>query len=156
MIRLATSALRVSAFVAIAATLSACSSSAPSQQTGSALAPAQPASSGTAAYELTEREQKLGCKELTGAMRVRILQVRSMSTQTNGTMAARGLQYGATSVWGGPSHGISPEADQARDIAQLEAYNRQLAVKKCPTLDLQAELNAPAKAATPAPAPRAL
>lgn len=135
-------ALRFSLAVLIAGAAAGCGGAPPVQpsaglasaESGATVAPAS-------AYQLTERELKMNCKELTGTMRVRILQVRGTTSAQNGTIAARTLQSGATKIWGGPGYGSDPAADRDRDLAQLEAYNRQLASKKCPTLDLPAELN---------------
>lgn len=146
---IATSAAALSSFM-----LAACSTGGAELQTGSALAPGQTTPVSQQTYQMSERELKLSCKDLTGAMRVRILQVKSSTTQQNGTIAARTLQSGATAIWGGPNYGANPSADYDRDLAQLNAYNRQLAEKKCPTLDLQAELNA--APATPGEQPKAL
>lgn len=87
----------------------------------------------------------MNCKQLTGTMKVRIMQMSAASA--DGTMVARGMQAGAVKIWGGPTYGTDPAGEDARDRAQLEAYNQQLAAKKCKTLDLQAEM----QAAAPAP-----
>lgn len=143
MIRSASSLIHTAIAILASATLAACSTGGAEMQTGAALAPGQPAPVSQQAYQMSERELKLSCKDLTGAMRVRILQVKSSTTaQQSGTVAARTLQSGATAIWGGPSYGSNPSADHDRDLAQLDAYNRQLAAKNCPTLDLPAELNA--------------
>lgn len=149
MIRTAASLRRVPFALVALAILPACTSSAPGLQTGAALTPAANQPVSQQPYVMSERELKLSCKDLTGAMRVRILQVQS-TTQQSGTVAARALQAGATTIWGGPGYGISPEADRERDLAQLEAYNRQLAAMSCKTLDLPAELNGAAANAAPA------
>lgn len=145
MIRSANSLINPLIAILPAAMLAACSTGGAELQTGTALTPGQPTPVSQQSYQMSERELKLSCKDLTGAMRVRILQVKSSTTQS-GTLAARTMQSGATAIWGGPSYGSNPSADYNRDLAQLDAYNRQLAAKNCPTLDLQAELND-----TPAP-----
>lgn len=139
----------------LAAGLTGCSSGSGEIQTGSA-AIAPPATTtapqtasvqaasvqvGTPAYQLTEKDQKLNCKQLTGAIKVRVMQLRATAAGEGGTLVARGMQTGATKVFGGPSYGIDPASDRAKDHAQLEAYNQQLAAKKCKTVDLQAELH---------------
>lgn len=128
--------------------LGACSNGA-EIQTGSAAItppPAQVAVAAAPAYQLSEKELKMNCKQLTGSMKVRLLQVHSSSSKTEGTLVARGLQTGAVKIWGGPTYGTDPSGDSARDLAQLEAYNQQLAAKKCKTLDLQAEFQTAATA----------
>ena len=86
----------------------------------------------------------MSCKSLTGSMKVRMLQMQTESEKTKGTLVARGMQSGAIKIWGGPTYGTDPNGEASRDRAQLEAYNQQLAAKKCKTLDIQAELQAAA------------
>jgi hypothetical protein len=91
-------------------------------------------------YQLSEQELKYDCKKLTGAMQVRILQIRDYDSSKRATMAARGVQSVATPIFGGTTEGLNPEGQHRRDIAMLEAYNRRLAEKNCRTYDLDAEL----------------
>jgi hypothetical protein len=102
-------------------------------------------------YGLTPQELGYNCKKLTGVMQVRILQVRNYDPSTNGSMAARGVQSVATPVFGGTTVGIDPVGQHQRDLAMLEAYNRQLAAKNCNTFDLAAELKKSDPNDTPAP-----
>lgn len=128
--------------VIISCGFAACSAS-PEMPTSAAVAPpAQAVAAAAPAYQLSEKELKMNCKQLTGTMKVRMMQMSAASA--NGTVVARGMQAGAVKIWGGPSHGTDPAGDKARDQAQLEAYNQQLAAKKCKTLDLQAEMQAAA------------
>ena len=125
--------------------LAACGAS-PEMATSAAVAPpAQTAPAAAPAYQLSAKELKMNCKQLTGTMKVRIVQMSA--AMSDGTVVARGMQTGAVKIWGGPTYGIDPAGDDARDRALLEAYNQQLAAKKCKTLDLQAEI----QAAAPAP-----
>ncbi|MGH6815099.1 MAG: hypothetical protein ACREC6_05290 [Hyphomicrobiaceae bacterium] len=105
-------------------------------------------------YTLSAEEQKLDCKQLIGRMQVRILQSRDASGETSG--ASRVMQEIVAPVLGGSSEGADPEVRHRRDRAMLEAYNRQLAAKKCATFNLDAELAPPATAAPPAGAPARL
>lgn len=89
------------------------------------------------AYQMTAKELKLNCKQLTGTIRVRLMQLNAAKSGDSGTAVARGLQSGATKIFGGPSYGTSPDSDTARDRAQIEAYNRQLVAKKCKPVNLQ-------------------
>lgn len=93
-------------------------------------------------YHLSADEQKYGCKKLTGIMQVRILQIRSDKSREKSTLAARGLQSVVRPVFGGTTAGQDPDGQYTRDRAMLEAYNAQLAAKKCKTFDLAAELKA--------------
>jgi hypothetical protein len=99
-------------------------------------------------YKLTAAEEKLGCPQLTGQMRVRITQMRSAVERREGTTVSQTAQNLVTPVFGGTRRGIDPAADLQQDRAKLEAFNKRLAEKKCKTLDLDAEL----RGETPAPA----
>jgi hypothetical protein len=91
-------------------------------------------------YQLSEREKKLDCKKLTGTMQVRILQIRDYDSRNKASLAARGMQSVVTPIWGGTTEGLDPDGQYRKDLAMLEAYNRQLAAKNCKTFDLAAEL----------------
>jgi hypothetical protein len=111
-----------------------------------------------AAYDLSEREKKLDCKKLTGTMQVRILQIRDYHSREKTSLVARGVQSVATPIFGGTTEGLDPDGRYRKDLAMLEAYNRQLAAKNCKTFDLAAELKGtglfdmPAPTGTPADA----
>ena len=96
----------------------------------------------TTGYQLTEDEQKYDCRKLTGLMQIRILQVRGYDSNKKTSIAARGMQALTTPIFGGTKEGVDPDAQYRRDVAMLEAYNRQLASKQCKTFDLAAELAA--------------
>jgi hypothetical protein len=98
-------------------------------------------------YELSPTELALDCKKLTGRMRLRILQLRTSADRHPTSEVSRTAQSMVTPFLGGSQYGADPAADQARDRAILEAYNRQLAAKSCRTIDLEAELRP--QAATP-------
>jgi hypothetical protein len=106
-----------------------------------------------AAYQLTPEELKLDCKKLTGKMQVRILQVRDQREQTLTTTASQLIQRSVVPVLGGSPHGARPDDDFKRDRAWLEAYNAQLAAKKCPTYNLENELQPRSIRDTPKPVP---
>jgi hypothetical protein len=101
-------------------------------------------------YQLSAEELGFDCKKLTGTMQIRILQIRGYDTNRKASAAARGVQTLATPIWGGTKEGVDPDGQYQRDLAMLEAYNRRLADKKCPTFDLAAEL-ATKQDTTPAP-----
>lgn len=105
------------------------------------------AQSKPAPYELTQKELAFDCKRLTGHMKVRIMQMREMASRPRTSDISRTMQSTVRPVLGGSRHGADPDGDLARDRVKLEAYNRQLAAKKCKTLDIDAEL----KGAPPAP-----
>jgi hypothetical protein len=108
-----------------------------------------------ATYQLTPDEQKLDCKKLTGKMQVRILQMRDQRERTLTSTASQLIQRGVVPVLGGSPHGANPGEDIKRDRAWLEAYNAQLAAKKCPTYDLENELQPRSIRDTPQPVPNA-
>jgi hypothetical protein len=101
-------------------------------------------------YQLSEEEQKYDCKKLTGKMQVRILQMRGYEARTKGSTMARTTQAVATPIFGGTKEGLDPDGQYRKDRAMLEAYNRQLAEKKCKTFNIEAEL-AKTDGSTPTP-----
>ncbi len=95
-------------------------------------------------------EQALECKQLTGRMQIRILEIRDYNERNQTTLASRALQSGVAAVTGGSTAGIDPNGRYAKDRAMLETYNRQLATKGCKTYDLEAELRPKSYTETPA------
>lgn len=127
--------------------LSGCAGSSPDGVTpATAVAPSQP---GT--YQLTDEDKGLDCKSLTGRMQVRILQERDYVQRSQTSGLSRSVKAGVTTVFGGSAYGSDPEADHARTVAMLEAYNKQLAAKGCRTFDLAAELQPKPVTVTPLP-----
>jgi len=106
-------------------------------------------------YQLSEEEKGYNCKKLTGRMQVRILEIRDYHERTHGSTLAQGLKSIGSSLAGSRSSGASADARYRSDVAMLEAYNRQLASKKCRTFNLEAELTPKPAIETPTPAPRA-
>jgi hypothetical protein len=102
-------------------------------------------------YQLTAEEQKYDCRKLTGQMQIRILQVRGYDSNKKASLAARGMQTVTTPIFGGTKEGLDPDGQYRKDLAMLEAYNAQLAAKKCPTFDLEAELAPNSADITPTP-----
>ena len=102
-------------------------------------------------YQLTEEELKFDCKKLTGTMQIRILQIRGYDTNKKTTMVSRGIQSLTTPIFGGTKEGTDPDGQYRKDRAMLEAYNRQLGVKQCKTVDLDAELAIKSSDVTPTP-----
>lgn len=90
-------------------------------------------------YALSADEQALECKQLTGRMQIRILELRDYNERNRSTMLSRALQTG-TATFGGPKAGLDPDGTYATDMARLEAYNQQLAAKGCKTYDLESQL----------------
>jgi len=104
-----------------------------------------------AQYQLTPDELALDCKKLTGRMQVRILQIRDNAEKEKTSTIGRMLQSAATPIFGGTTIGADPDGRFRQDRAVLEAYNRQLAAKKCGTFNLDAELRPADINVTPVP-----
>jgi hypothetical protein len=134
---------RLGAFGLMLAAATACGcAGAPVEHLPSLVSDQQPAAGApapAAGYQLSEQELKYSCKELTGIMQVRILQIRDYDSSKNASAVARGFQSFATPIWGGTTAGIDPDGQYRKDRAMLEAYNQRLAAKKCKTFDLAAE-----------------
>jgi hypothetical protein len=104
------------------------------------------------AYQLSDEEKKYDCKRLTGKMQVRILQMRGYDTRAKASTMARTTQAVATPIFGGTKEGLDRDGQYRKDRAMLEAYNQQLADKKCKTFNIEAELGK-TDGSTPAPIP---
>lgn len=104
-------------------------------------------------YQLSDKEKKYDCKKLAGVMQIRILQIRDYDSKRKASLAARSVQTVATPIFGGTTTGIDPDAQYHKDRAMLEAYNAQLAAKKCKTYDLDAALSSQGLYDMPRPGP---
>lgn len=105
------------------------------------------------AYHLTEQEEALDCKRLNGSIVIKIKHIRASSSRGKPSALATGAQSAVRPVMGGTTYGQNLDEDLRRDRARLEALNRRLAEKKCPTYDLDAEL-APGNTKLPRPVKR--
>jgi hypothetical protein len=94
-------------------------------------------------YFMSNQEKSTDCRHLRGAMMVTISRLRARDSEVATSPFAVGANKAATTILGGSSKGLDREAEYARDRARLEAYNRHLASKNCPTVDIQAELRRP-------------
>jgi hypothetical protein len=121
--------------------------SAPPPITASIAAPA----SAAGAYTLSAAELALSCKDLTGRMQLRILDIRDYDESGQTSSASRTLQSGFAAIFGGSDAGTDPNARHQHDRARLEAYNQQLRTLNCPSFDLDAELQPKDVKATPLP-----
>ncbi len=101
-------------------------------------------------YSLTDQEQKLDCKHMTGGATIKILQMREAADRAKPTDAAKMAQETLKKFKGTSTYGADTDADYKRDRARLETLNKQLAEKNCRTFDLEAEL-APGNIALPSP-----
>jgi hypothetical protein len=128
--------------IALSLWMAGCAASDPTA-TSALVTPVAAASSAEASktgYVLSAKEQELGCKQLTGRMQIRILEIRDYTERNRTTLAARALQTGTTAVFGGSQTGVDPDGTYDQDRAMLEAYNQQLLAKGCRTYDLESEL----------------
>ena len=101
-------------------------------------------------FVLSEAEQKLDCKKISGIIHVSILQLRDAGERHRPSAVAKALQKASSPIVAGSPYGMDPDADQARMLARIEAFNARLAEKGCATFDLKAEL-APGNSEPPAP-----
>lgn len=104
----------------------------------------------TGVYSLTEQESQLGCKQLTGSITIKIIQMRDAGNRVKPSSMAAKAQSTVQPIIGGTSYGHDLAADLRRDRARLETLNGQLVAKKCPAFDLDAEL-APGNTNPPRP-----
>lgn len=96
-------------------------------------------------YYMSNQEKATDCKHLRGSIMVTISRMRHHGSEADTSALAVGSNKVATTVYGGSSRGLDREAEYRRDRARIEAYNRHLASKKCPTVNIAAELARPAK-----------
>jgi hypothetical protein len=101
---------------------------------------------GDGTYRLSETENKLDCKHLTGSMYVIITQLKAARDRVEPTATATSSQQALGSLFSGSTRAADPKAEDARAHAKLRAYNAQLASKNCKTLDIDAELAKPPEA----------
>ncbi len=85
-------------------------------------------------------EDKLSCKQISGRMQVRIMQLRGFSDRKQSSALSRGLQSGLAATFGNLSHGVDPQGEYAADLKQLQEENQRLVAKGCKSYDLDAEL----------------
>ena len=149
--------LRAAPLAAMALLLAGCAAATPGYVPATpkrdkmlALAPRGGGLDETGTYQLSEQEKKLDCKQLTGSVTVKILQMRDAGSRKEASTAAAVAQQVARPVMGGTTYGVSTQSDLASDRARLAALNGQLAAKGCRTFDLEAELK-PGNTAQPQP-----
>lgn len=91
-------------------------------------------------YQLTDQEKQLNCKQLTGAVSIKIVQMRDAVNRPKPSAGAALAQDTIRPFFSNSTYGVDIERDLATDRARLEALNRQLAAKTCATFDLDADL----------------
>lgn len=100
---------------------------------------------------LTREEAAYDCKKINGRMQLLILQIRDYPDRNKGSLLARGIQSVTVPIIGGTRSGLDPDAQYQRDVMRLQAFNARLAQLKCPTYDLEAELQTRDVTHTPKP-----
>ena len=85
-------------------------------------------------------EDKLSCKQLSGRMQVRIMQIRGFADRPQSSVLARGIQTGLSATLGNLSHGEDPQGEYGADLKTLHEENQRLVDKGCKSYDLDAEL----------------
>jgi hypothetical protein len=99
-----------------------------------------PADAEPGAYQLSAAEQKLSCKQLSGRIQVRIMQIRDYGEHGGSSQLALGLQSAFSKTVGTSAKGVDPDGTHSQDLKILAAYNQQLAAKGCKSYNLDQEL----------------
>lgn len=86
-------------------------------------------------YKLTPEEAELDCKRLAGKVQIRILEFRSGLKPEEASSFARAIQS-TTSIIDGGTAGLYVMENHKKDVAQLYAFNQQLAGKNCKSFDI--------------------
>lgn len=102
-------------------------------------------------YALTPKEKDLSCKQLSGRMQLRILEIRDYNERMQASGLSRAVEAIVSSTVGHGEQAAVSDSKYAEDIAVLEAYNRELAEKGCKSYDLAEELKPKDASVTPLP-----
>jgi hypothetical protein len=95
-------------------------------------------------YVMAEEEKAMDCKRTTGSMSIVIERLRHKSTEVGTSqLAVAGSKL--SPYLRSSEKGFDRDAEYARDRARLAAYNRHLASKGCPTVDIEAEVARPSE-----------
>lgn len=84
---------------------------------------------------------KLNCKQLTGRIQVKIMEMRGFGDRKQASILARGIQSGFSATFGNNSHGTDPNGEYQSELNTLHQYNQRLVTLGCKSYDLDAELN---------------
>ncbi len=103
-------------------------------------------------------DAELNCKQITGRLQLRIMQVRGYTDHTQASNFSRSVQSVFVGTVGTSDKGIDPTGDHAADLKQLQDYNQRLVALGCRSFNLDHDLSLPADTKdTPAatvPAPK--
>ena len=94
-------------------------------------------------YEMANEEREMDCKRTAGAMSLVIERIKYKSSEVGSSPAAILGNKLMSPFRNTSDKGFDRDAEYLRDRARLEAYNRHLASKGCPTVDVAAELAKP-------------
>ena len=75
-----------------------------------------PAAAQSGDYELSAAEQKLSCKQLSGRIQVRIMQIRDYGEHGGSSQLARGLQSAFSKTVGTSAKGVDPDGTHSQDL----------------------------------------
>ena len=67
-------------------------------------------------YQLSAAEQKLSCKQLSGRIQVRIMQIRDYGEHGGSSQLARGLQSAFSKTVGTSAKGVDPDGTHSQDL----------------------------------------
>lgn len=122
-----------------AAGLGGCAAGALSQgHTGtdtSAITTAAGPSDSVTAEPASAEDAEADCKRLAGKVQLRLLEVRSGMSPEESSIVSRSIQTAGTLV-GGSARGLDTSPSLAREVAELEAANKQLAERNCRSFDI--------------------
>jgi hypothetical protein len=96
-------------------------------------------------------DDKLTCKQITGLMQVRIMEIRGHEERQQSSSFSRGIQSGFVATFGNMAHGVDPQGSYAADLKMLSNYNQRLVAMGCKSYDLDFELNQKDMNETPTP-----
>lgn len=99
-----------------------------------------PSAAGAKKPKADTPDDKLSCKQLSGRMQIRIMQLRGFSNRQQSSGLSRGIQSGFAATFGNLSHGADPQGEHDGDVKKLHEYNQRLVEKGCKSYDLDAEL----------------
>jgi hypothetical protein len=93
-------------------------------------------------YEMADEEKAMDCKRTAGSMFIIIERLKYRVSEVGTSQLALSASK-TTPYLRGSSKGFDRDAEYVRDRARLAAYNRHLASKDCPTINIEAELAKP-------------
>lgn len=96
------------------------------------------------AYVPSEAERALDCRRLRGSMLIIVAKLKDAGKGPQAS-AVSGATQSAVAAVRGKAMIMEPTAEARRERARLDAYNKLLAEKNCPVMDISAELSSSPK-----------